>query len=63
MNEMEKDAIHSHYQYLSGIPNALAKVYLSMQSWDFSSILHFHSFLRQCEMLRLAESIELLLPM
>lgn len=62
LNEDEIDLIHKYYLYLNGIPNALNKVYLSFASYDYSSLIHFYAFLKQCDLLSLTEALELLLP-
>ncbi len=62
LTEDDKDLLHKYYLYLNGIPNALAKVYLSCSSWDYSSIIHFIAYLRQCDPVSLSEALELLLP-
>ncbi len=62
-NEDDKDVIHEYYLYLNGIPNALAKVFLSFRSWDYSSIINFNEYLKHYDTLNLAESFELLLPL
>lgn len=61
LNEDEKDLIHSYYLYLNGIPYALNKVYLSFRSYDYSSLIHFYAYLKQCDSIGLTESLELLL--
>lgn len=61
LNQDEKDLINEYYSYLNGIPNSLSKIYLSLISWDFSSIIHFYAYLKQAELVTVAESIELLL--
>lgn len=61
LTESDKEFINHHYLYLNGIPNALAKVFLSFPTWDFSSIIHFYAFLKQTDPLALSESLELLL--
>ena len=35
LEEQDRDMLHRYYLYLNGIPNALAKVYLSCSSWDY----------------------------
>ena len=62
LTEDDRDLLHKYYLYLNGIPNALAKVYLSCSSWDYSSIIHFVAYLRQCDPVSLSEALELLLP-
>ena len=62
LNDDEKDLIHEYYLYLNGIPNALNKVFLSFKSFDFSSLINFYAYLKQCDTVILTESLELLLP-
>lgn len=62
LNEDEKDLVHSFYLYLNGIPNALNKIYLSFSPFDYSSLINFYAYLKQCDSLTLTESLELLLP-
>lgn len=62
LEEQDRDLLHRYYLYLNGIPNALAKVYLSCSSWDYSSMVHFINYVKQCDPVSLSESLELLLP-
>lgn len=61
MTQNQKDLINEYFTYLNGIPFSLSKVYLSLVSYDFSSIIHFYAYLKQIDPLSLNEAIELLL--
>lgn len=60
--EDDRDLLHKYYLYLNGIPNSLAKVYLSCSSWDYSSMIHFVAYLHQCDPISLSEALEIMLP-
>lgn len=62
ISEDERDLISKYYVYLNKTPNALAKIYISLPSYDFSSIINFYAYLDQLRPLNLSESLEILLP-
>lgn len=62
MTEVQRDLINEYFTYLNGIPFSLSKIYLSLISYDYSSIIHFYAYLRQNDPLNILEAIELLLP-
>lgn len=61
--EEERDLISKYYVYLNKIQNAVAKIYISLPSYDFSSIINFYAYLNKLSPLNLTESLELLLPL
>ena len=62
ITQNQKDLLNEYFTYLNGIPFSLSKVFLSLISYDYSSIIHFYAYLRQSDSLSLNEAIELLLP-
>ena len=62
ISEDERDLIAKYHVYLNKTQNALAKIYVSLPSYDFSSIINFYAYLDQLSPLNLSESLELLLP-
>ena len=62
LDDNEKTFIKEHAPYLCSIPNALSKIYLAYNSYDYNSIIKFYGILKQYESLNTSESLHILLP-